>query len=1231
MALSDIQGSDFSSGGNSSSSSFGNFGGSTKFGSFGNSSSGSDLTTEELLSIAQAQGGSVATRAMELIHPERSILSTIGQGFKNAFKGFIDTISIPSEVIAGIISPKFTVAEAIKEHKRVSDAIFGDTNLFGGSTPTTMQKIGNFVVRLPIDILGDPLTYFGKLPFATFMPEIDVGAKVIDKLNLGYKLEKTGGVVSQTVTKEGNAVVGYLKNLQRQMTGKTGIESLAANTSLAAQRASLLEKGIIGTEDLLHGEKTLTNTLFDQAGIVKDGADFTEEQFKQLLKKSTEAKLNIDWAKRSVSQILEHNPALTETFLDRGGLKYLGKTLLSAQRIHAVTELIPGMTQLDNLTLPLRQSVGSLFDPALKSLGGGKYMRLPGEVVQFQTQMSNLEGKMAFDTITKLKNVQKSLNLSNLEWNSVYDAVRTSKPPINDARLYSAYLVGKGINDENKTLIEHTIGAFGNIENHIGSIFNFEDTRKILGNGKFASEIGSAKQAGYAEYVLENSDVFNNQLPDINKIIGNHPDITLGKSAEELAKQAEKGLTQDAPKYSEKFIKSINKSKTTQQVSYAIGEEIKSTVENIMSKDVSMVDALKNDDVKKLFDMQSEVGKLTQSPSRTGTMEEFNLTGKKVNDAWTVVDSEDETKTYMRVQADAKTLINQYGFDNLDTNLMTIMANQSLRNQKQLIGQYYMEGLVRGFAKVEGEAGTDNWRPIEHAALDNVAERIKMPLVTKDGQQYVFHPAVAQDFEDMVKGMAKGGTDSEFWKKFDNIQRYWKASVTSIFPMFHGRNAISNVLQNFMDIGLNVFNPHTNIMSTNMIYNDRLADGIAQRMFGTGEDAIKATAEYNTLMSKIMFTDKTGYKWTYGELRRVVKENDIAFTPNIVGMMDVGQDPEKMLSSVFGVGKTKVGKVKDALSLTNVDTNIATKSGRALGRTIEEHARLVNFITNLNATGDVLHAATRTKMFLFDYQNLTKFEKNTMRRLIPFYTWTRKNLELQANVLLTAPGRISNELTAINSIGDLFGGSQLTDKEKSLLPSWMANTIALKRQGKNGNTEILSGFGTPIEQPFQAFQPNNILGSISPLFRYPVELMSGYQFFQGKPTSQVIDAQNFDNAPKVIKDFIGYGKYEGTTKDGKKFSKSYSLNPANMQLLNNLPFAGRIGNVLGQLTNADTSADSKLLQSITGVNVRSYNFEQLQAQQTALLTAQIEQMMTDAGVSGQFKRFYLRKNTQQVQ
>lgn len=1272
-------------------------------------SSSSDLSVEELVMIANASGGALSQRAMELTHPNRSILSTIGNGFKGAFKGFIDVISTPSEIVAGMISPDYTIKEAIKENKRVSDAIFGDKQIFGGDEPTTLQKIGNFAVRLPIDILTDPLTYLtfggqaGILGLKS-LAKIDIGVNTINKLGKAGKATKQGGVASAYLTKEGSELTGYLRNVQRQASGEIPLNKF--NKSIELQRGELLKKGIIKETEL----------------------DLAENELKQLLKLTTESPLDMDWAKRAVSNMLEKAPALLPTILDKGGIKFLGKTILSSQRISSVGKVIPLMSKLDDITLPLRQSIMAKFDPALQPMGGGAYMRMPDEAIQFQTQMRNLEARQGIETITNLQNIQRELKLTKDEWNKVYDAVWDSKP-IYDPRLNKAYLAAKGINDKNAKLIESINGTYGDLSNHIGSMFVPTDTRH-LGASKFAKELGQSKQATIARFIKQESENFKAQLPEIKKILGvkeeagsavarettksikveggvgkmhglnpnkwgdyNHEFLKakefkgdgafqdIGLEINGVQKLTPEGVIDVYKKYGAEVVESkffpktvdgeatlaiklkkpvsdevmvkisseleqeaipqfirggeevldnlgiATGAKSVQEVGWKIGEQITKLSDQLIASGKSMDEVLADKQVKELFDMREKIGGLAQDAERTGIAEDLGLTPLKGDDGlWTITD--DSGATYKRAQAHAKEL-RLAGYDNIDTNLMTIMAHQSLKNQRQALGQHFMEGLVRMFAKQADEA-PEGWRTIDNGALEAVAERVGRPLQTKDGIDLVFHPAIAKHYEDMVSTLGKDVEMGKFLKSFDALQRYWKTSVTSIFPMFHGRNAISGVLQNYLDLGFETFNPKTNIIAMNIAWNDMQANKLARKAMGSGDDAAKALKEYNTLLDKKIFTDASGYNWTFGEIRNAIKDNGVALNKNIIGAMDVTVDRDKMLSSVFGVGKTKLSKVKDAVNPFDIDTNLLTRGGRNVAYTIENQLRITNFVANLNNTGDVMHAAARSKLFQFDYGNLTKFERDVMRRLIPFYTFTRKNLELQAKILMSNPGRISHELTAIRGIGEVMGGEELSDEEKKLLPAWMANTIAFKRKGKDGKDEIISGFGTPIEQPFQAFQPTSLLGSVSPLFRYPVEVISGYQFFKGKPTSEIINAQNFDKAPDAIKDFIGYGKYEGTAKDGKKYSVSYSLRPGNMHMINNLPFLGRVGNVLGQMTNATVSNQLKLLQGITGVNVRSYNFDQLERNQEEQLKSSIEKIMRDAGIGGEFKRFYLKKNIQQV-
>lgn len=1147
------------------------------FDSFGGSSN-DNLTPEELLLVAKARGGAVSGVADELTHPEKSILSTIGNGFKKAFTGFVDAISVPSEIVAGLVSPDFSVGEAIDQHKRVTDAIFGDTSIFGGKEASTMQKIGNFIVRTPIDILTDPLTYLtfgasaGVLGLRS-LPKISLGVKAIEEAGFATKALKEGGVITKALSPEGADLLKFAKNIERQQLGTMSAENLES----LARAGDNLKSKLIGR------------------GVLQETIDFTENELKTLLKGTVEAPLQPDWAKKAVSNLLEHNPALVETMLDKGGVKFFGKTILSGQRVSSVLEMIPGMTLLDDTTKPIRNSVSALFDPAVIKVGN-EFVRLPEEYVGFRQQLKDLGESLHVDAFQNMSNVQKQLNLNKDEWKLVMDAMSIRKLPA-DPRLAKAYTTMLDLDEKNLDMLKKAGVSINSLENHTGLIFVPEDTRRVVKNSQFTKDVGAAQEAAHAKFIEQKGLTIEDKIPDVMKYADELPDSEIGKAL---------------GKVDGEIVKS------PQEIGFAVGRELNQKIKTIMKDGVTTLEeAIKNPEVVKLQEMREAVDKLLPNEQLIGKAEKLGLT----KDEQGFFLSENKT-IYKRVAASATELA-KAGFTNFDDNLLTAYTTRTLQNQRQAIGQHFMEGLIRNFSKKIDEAPA-SWIPIDNAGLFQKGVDIGIPLVSKEGAEYVFHPAISKAYQSMLEGITKDEISQGFWAGFDKLQRYWKASVTSIFPMFHGRNAISNVFLTAMDLGVEAFNPATHFMSMDFIYKDRTANTLARKMIGTGQEAVKAGQEFSELMTKNVFTDKTGYTWTYGEMRKAIKDNNVAFTPNITGSTDVGD--RESLGKLFGLDQSKTKRNLQKINPFNAEQNAVIRGGREVGRAIEEQARITNFISNLRKTGDVQHAAQRSKQFLFDYGNLTSFEKNVLRRLIPFYSFTKFNLKLQVDTLLHAPGRISAEIKGINSIADVMGGEQLTDKEKSLLPSWMANSIAFKR-----GEEIISGFGTPIEQPFQALQPTSLLGSVSPLIRYPVEAMTGYQFFRGKPTSEVIDAKNFRVAPQAVKDFIGYSEYRGVTKDGKSYNRSVSLRPGNMNFINNLPWAGRIVTIMGTLSDKSISEQAKALSSVTGVTARSADFKALEAQQEEQLRQQLEKILTDSGVRGSFVRSYTRDNTSPVE
>lgn len=1175
---------------------------------------------QNLYSLAQQHGGSVAEAANELVHPQTSILSTMSDTFKKAFTGFVDVLSVPSEAVAGLIDPNMSVSDAIKTHERMSDVVFGKRN----PNMTTVGKVGDFFVRTATDILTDPLTYltFGGSAGVfglKALPEVTLGLAASQKLGL----VKDGEELTKVFTKGVSAGVGedllkYSNLLVKQAGGKMGLEDSIAR--MAGKTGALGEQiagevGTLTTKATTDAAKTAGKTI----------TDFEGQDFKNLMKTTLESPLNIDYAKKAFSNLLENNPGLAQTLVDKGGVKFFGKTVVSSQRIASALQLVPGMKAIDELTTPTRMALGALFNPSIIKTANG-YQRIPEEMTNLMTAARNFKDVTGSDTLKTVSDLLRTNEVTVPELSHVMDALSTRKVPA-DPKLANIYMRMMDMNASSKAFVEARGGHIGTMENHVGLVLNPTDTKKVSYAGKPSGKIGAAETAAHAKFIAQTGQ---NVLRDVPTL-------------ERTAAQLPGGRA---------LLNEIGNAGSVQDVGFAIGRHTEDYISHLQASGKSVEQAMSDAHTQSLLALRHQVDRLPQNAEYIGraeaaiskaTGEVKTLAEKEADAAAGAIESpgtslpmkdqffQDNAGTIFKRVGTTAAELKSVGIEGFDTNLATSMATRFLQNINQGITHEFVNNLGSNFGMLASEAPT-GWVPLEFSKANEAAAL----ALGKQGEQILYHPTIAAAAQEMFGSLSKDPATGDFLKFYDKLQSYWKGSVTSIFPQFHGRNAVSNVLLNFLDLGYHVFNPATHTAAIDLLNKDRVAGDLSRQMLGSGAKAIEAQTKYAELMGRKVFTDATGQEYTFGELRSAMKQHDVAFRTDISGQADIYNDRERMFTNLAQndsklFGKEVGVKTKAAAKALNPFTlepgNFApVKYGRVVGNAIESQARIVNFLSNLRATGDVLHAAQRTKMFLFDYQNLSNFERSFMRRVLPFYTFTRKNLELQVNTLLSTPGRIESQLTALNTLGEtLSGGQQLTPAEQAALPDWIKSGIGVLANRRGSTVNILTGFGTPIEQPFQALQSNQLMGAISPLIRLPVEQASGYSFFQGKMLSDVTNAAAFKDAPAPVRDFIGFTKINGRRSDGTPFTWYESLHPENMNLVLNMPFGGRVLSALKQMQTQDVSTQYKTLQQVVGVRPYSFDVVQEQAKRDRELQDKLSTLLTKAGITAQFTKTYVPK------
>jgi len=243
-----------------------------------------------------------------------------------------------------------------------------------------------------------------------------------------------------------------------------------------------------------------------------------------------------------------------------------------------------------------------------------------------------------------------------------------------------------------------------------------------------------------------------------------------------------------------------------------------------------------------------------------------------------------------------------------------------------------------------------------------------------------------------------------FRQGWEAMTRWYKAWTLSIFPSYHTRNAVGNMWNNYVsDVSFKSYKDALHIQQA-----------IAKGHSGT-------------------FKLKNGKEVTYKQLRDWADEN------GVTGRGIFSIDIETSLTN-------ELGKAKWA---TLSSENKAIAIGKRTGEHIEDNARMANFIDGLNKGMTPEQAGKRVRHTLFDYGDLTEFEQGVMKNLMPFYTWSRKNIPFQIENMIKQPGKYKAIDTAQREIE---ASVEEADPNEKLLAKWMLinmpTKVKLDEEGK---------------------------------------------------------------------------------------------------------------------------------------------------------------------------------------
>ena len=283
----------------------------------------------------------------------------------------------------------------------------------------------------------------------------------------------------------------------------------------------------------------------------------------------------------------------------------------------------------------------------------------------------------------------------------------------------------------------------------------------------------------------------------------------------------------------------------------------------------------------------------------------------------------------------------------------------------------------------------------------------------------LFDETVADVFGNITKSVADASMPA-VKAAFRNRMSWWKGIVT-MTPGFHQRNALSNNVTGYMRHGMKWLNPAKD------------GQALAATIHGL------AGPERNLILEAMNIPPS----WVAKQLAKEVSPG------RTLEMVADEARKSRLLSTAqmgFNSGDLATGVSKLQRANPGSTGFIGNKLSRDVGSIIENHSKMKSYLLSYDdvykklgdspALAQEAHvfADLDSKKWFLDYEDLTEFEQNYMKDVIPFYSWIRKNFRNQVEGILMYPQMYS-------MFPKLKEFANLDDPEfdETLVPDWMAN------------------------------------------------------------------------------------------------------------------------------------------------------------------------------------------------
>lgn len=447
---------------------------------------------------------------------------------------------------------------------------------------------------------------------------------------------------------------------------------------------------------------------------------------------------------------------------------------------------------------------------------------------------------------------------------------------------------------------------------------------------------------------------------------------------------------------------------------------------------------------------------------------------------------------------------------------------------------------------------------------------------------HVYHPEVADQAERMLELLGSHQQGEDFVKGINKVLSVWKKMATIYnFPGYLTRNVV------------------TNIYVSNLIGGLTGAKGIESQILGLkllgyklDKDVGESINPVKAVMAK-QLKDEDGV----GPVGKVLFYNH-----NIKDLPGGAFSPDLTLAAFqkAGLESTFTGSL-DAANNPALKTGVrgalhkVNEANLSMNKKAEDASRYAVFIHHLRTGSgtfqDVVdNAANQVRKSLFDYNDVTPFEKKAMVKLFPFYKWNRKAVPALFHGLLDHPGKVLGVQEALRGGLQIAGGQQpdlqdpwgLNNEPINRVPSWIQDRLSVPFGGtkSNGGQTYLDPT-TPFNDELRLLgDPSSVASQITPLLRVPIEDTTRQQFFHNLPIKNPLEYSTIQQS-NLLRELTKATSNSAAPVGQSGLGGQTAPAPGHNILQNILSTLNPITSISGVQQNTPKSQESALLTSNT--------------------------------------------------